>query len=255
MWVFESSGKMPADDLKLVVPNGTIKLAVAFRNGIVAAINGELFISKEQRISLTGLVDVPVTMEVDEDIATGTIGVEFSPYGAYRFFNLSFDEIQNKIYPLNDILGKIGKQLEEEIANTESVERKISILQQFLLKQLSLQREDAVFEYCVAKIQSSKGRITIKELEKKTGYSSRWLNMKFADKIGVSPKSLSSIIRFRQYYQALTTGAEDGFMKNDFYDYYYDQSHFIKTFKRYTGLSPARFENMQNDFGKKFYKV
>lgn len=255
MWVFESSGKMPADDLKLVVPNGTIKLAVAFRNGIVAAINGELFISKEQRISLTGLVDVPVTMEVDEDIATGTIGVEFSPYGAYRFFNLSFDEIQNKIYPLNDILGKIGKQLEEEIANTESVERKISILQQFLLKQLSLQREDAVFEYCVAKIQSSKGRITIKELEKKTGYSSRWLNMKFADKIGVSPKSLSSIIRFRQYYHALTTGTEDGFMKNDFYDYYYDQSHFIKTFKRYTGLSPARFENMQNDFGKKFYKV
>ena len=30
MWLFESSGKMPADDLKLVVPNGNIKLSVAF---------------------------------------------------------------------------------------------------------------------------------------------------------------------------------------------------------------------------------
>lgn len=255
MWLFESSGKMPVDDLKLVVPNGNIKLAVAFRNGIVAAINGQLFASKEQAISLTGIVDVPVTLDVDEDVATGTIGVEFSPHGAYRFFHLSFDEIKNKIYPLNDILGRISNQLEEQIANTESVKGKIFVLQQFLLKQLTLHKEDSVFEYCINKIQSSKGKITVKELEKKTGYSSRWLNMKFADKIGVSPKNLSSITRFKQYYHALTTGNENGFMKNDFYEYYYDQSHFIKTFKRYTGLSPARFENRINDFGKKFYEV
>src|SRR5258706_10129825 len=255
MWVFESSGRMPADDLKLVVPNGNIKLTVAFRNGIVAAMNGQLFASKEQSISLTGLVDVPLTLDVDEDVATGTIGVEFSPHGAYRFFRFSFDEIKNKIYPLNDILGNLSKQLEEQIANTESLKEKIFVLQQFLLNQLSLHKEDPVFEYCVEKIQSTQGKITIKELEKKTGYSSRWLNMKFADKIGVSPKNLSSITRFKQYYQALTNGNENGFMKNDFYEYYYDQSHFIKTFKRFTGLSPARFENMENDFGKKFYKV
>ena len=48
MWLFESSGKMPAADLKLVVPNGHIKLSVAFQNGIVAKVNGQSFISKEQ---------------------------------------------------------------------------------------------------------------------------------------------------------------------------------------------------------------
>ena len=255
MWVFESSGRMPVDDLKLVVPNGNIKLTVAFRNGIVAAMNGQAFASKEQSISLTGLVDVPLTLDVDEDVATGTIGVEFSPHGAYRFFHFSFDEIKNKIYPLNDILGNIGTQLEEQIANTGPVERKIFLLQQFLLKQLSLHKEDSIFEYCVEKIQSSKGKITVKELEKKTGYSSRWLNMKFAGHLGTAPKNLSSIFRFKQYYQALTNGNENVFMKNDFYEYYYDQSHFIKTFKRYTGLSPARFDNRINDFGKKFYEV
>ena len=145
MWVFESSGRMPVDDLKLVVPNGSIKLAVAFRNGIVAAMNGQLFTSKEQSISLTGLVDVPVTLDVDEDVATGTICIEFSARGAYRFFHFSLDEIKNKIYPLNDVLGKISKQLEEQITNTESVERKIFVLQQFLLKQLSLHKEDPIF--------------------------------------------------------------------------------------------------------------
>lgn len=43
-------------------------------------------------------------------------------------------------------------------------------------------------------------------------------------------------------------------MKNEFYDFYYDQSHFIKEFKRFTGLSYSGFENTTNDFGKLFYK-
>ena len=49
MWLFESSGKMPVDDLKLVVPNGHIKLSVAFRNGIVAAMNGQVIYFKRTK--------------------------------------------------------------------------------------------------------------------------------------------------------------------------------------------------------------
>ncbi|MDP4284799.1 MAG: helix-turn-helix domain-containing protein [Bacteroidota bacterium] len=254
MWLFESSGKMPAADLKLVVPNGHIKLSVAFRNGIVAAMNGKSFTSKEQNISLTGLADVPVILDVEKDIATGTIVVEFNPQGAYRFFHLSLNDIKNQIYPLTDILGTVAKQLEEQISNVESVEGKVALLQQFLLEQFMLQAEDSIFEYCVAKITSSKGKITIKELEKKTGYSSRWLNMKFADKLGVSPKNLSTIVRFNQYYNAVANNNEMDFMQNAFYDHYYDQSHFLKEFKRFTGQSHSGFENATNDFGKLFYK-
>jgi AraC-like DNA-binding protein len=254
MWLFESSGKMPLDDLKLVVPNGHIKLSVAFRNGIVASLNGKSITSKEQNISLTGLADVPVILDVEKDVATGTIVVEFNPQGAYRFFKISLSDIQNQIQPLKDVLGTVAKQLEEKISNAKSFEGKVSLLQKFLLRQFSLQAEDPIFEYCVAKIISSKGKVTIKELEKKTGYSSRWLNMKFADKLGISPKNLSTIIRFNQYYNAVANNKEMDFMQNAFYDHYYDQSHFLKEFKRFTGLSHSGFENTTNDFSKLFYK-
>jgi len=254
MWLFESSGKMPVDDLKLVVPNGHIKLSVAFRNGIVASVNGQEFTSKEQNISLTGLVDVPVILDVEKDVATGTIVVEFNPQGAYRFFHLSLNNIKNQIRPLTDILGAVARQLEEQISNVESVEGKVTLLQQFLLSQFMQHGEDSIFEYCVAKITSSKGKITVQELEKRTGYSSRWLNMKFKDRLGISPKNLSTIIRFNQYYNAVANNNEMGFMQNAFYDYYYDQSHFLKEFKRFTGLSHSGFENTTNDFGKLFYK-
>ena len=254
MWIFESSGKMPADDMKLVVPNGNIKLTVSYQNGIVAAINGKTFASKEQDITLTGLVDVPVILDVEEDVSTETIGIEFNPQGAYRFFHFALNDIQNQIYSLSDVLGNIGKQLTEQINNSTSQQRKIILLQQFLLKQLSLHNEDLIFEYCIEKITASKGRITVKELEKKTGYSSRWLNMKFNDKLGVSPKNLSTIIRFKQYYQSLINGNEKTFFRNDFYELYYDQSHFIKDFKRFTGLPPTKFEKQTNNFDESYYK-
>ena len=254
MWIFESSGRMPVDDLKLVVPNGNIKLTVAFRNGINVAMNEVSFTSKEHGISLTGLVDVPVILDVAEDVATGTLCAEFNPQGAYRFFRMPLNDIKNQILPLKDILGPVAKQLEEQISNVESVEGKVALLQQFLLGLFLLQEEDSIFEFCVSKIISSKGKITIKELEKKTGYSSRWLNMKFTDKLGISPKNLSSVIRFKQYYNAVAKNEERSFMKNYFYDFYYDQSHFMKEFRRFTGLSYSGFESKTNDFGKLFYK-
>jgi AraC-like DNA-binding protein len=254
MWLFKSSGKMPVEDMKLVVPNANLKLTVSYQNGIVAAVNGRTFLSKEHDITLTGLIDVPVTLDAEEDVATETIGIEFNPLGAYRFFHFNLNEIHNQIYPIGDLPGKAGKRLTQQINETATTDQKIAVLQQFLLQQLAQQNEDPIFDYCIQKIISLKGKMTIKELEKKTGYSSRWLNMKFNDKIGVSPKNLSAIIRFKQYFQAFITGDEKSFFRNDFYELYYDQSHFIKDFKRFTGLAPTRFEKQINEFGESYYR-
>lgn len=253
MWLFKSSGRMPKEDMKLVVPNGNLKLTISYQNGIVASLNGKTFSSKEHDITLTGIVDIPVILDVDEDVATETIGIEFNPQGVYRFFHFNLSNIKNQIYSLEDLLGKAGKQLAELIVNAISLQQKLFFVQQFLFSQLLLQTEDLIFEYCVEQIRSSKGTITVKELEKKTGYSSRWLNMKFDEKLGVSPKHLCSVIRFSQYYHAFVTGDVKSFSRKDFYELYYDQSHFIKEFKRFTGLPPAKFEQQVNDFGRSYY--
>ena len=254
MWLFESSGKMPADDMKLVVPNGNLKLTVSYQNGIVAAINGREFVSRQQDITLTGLINVPVFLDAENDVPTETIGIEFHPQGAYRFFHFSLKDIQNQIYPISDLLGNPGRQLVERVNEAGSAAQKILVLQQFLLQQLALHEEDSVFEYCIEQIMSTRGKITVKELERKTGYTSRWLNVKFQDCLGVSPKNLSSVIRFSHYYQSLLGAGPLPFSTHDFYDLYYDQSHFIKHFERFTGLSPKSFERQINHFGERYYR-
>lgn len=253
MWVFESSGKLPSDDMKLVVPNGNIKLTVAYSNGIVASVQGNVFHSKENSVMLTGLVDAPLTLDVMEDEKTGTIGIEFNPQGAYRFFDAGIGILKNQICLLGDLLDRTGQQLESRIAAAAGVGQKIAILQQFLIDRLAIHEADPVFEFCTAAIQASKGQIAIGERERKTGYSRRWLDMKFNEKLGTSPKNLCSILRFKHFYQVLIDNNDTFLLKNGFYDYYYDQSHFIRSFRRFTGVTPKRLENAENHFGKKFY--
>ena len=91
MWLFESSGKMPEEDMKLVIPNGNLKLTLSYQNGIVADLNGKTFYSNPHDITLTGLVDVPVILDAKDNALTETIGIEFNPQGAYRFFHFNLN--------------------------------------------------------------------------------------------------------------------------------------------------------------------
>lgn len=100
LWVFESNGRAPDNDLKLIVPNGCIKLIIPFRNGLSGTINNWHSFSKENSITLIGMTDVPSIVDIETNSPSGSIGIQFSPLGAYHFFNINLHEIKNQIHPL-----------------------------------------------------------------------------------------------------------------------------------------------------------
>ncbi|HYG38225.1 MAG TPA: DUF6597 domain-containing transcriptional factor [Cytophagales bacterium] len=254
MWVFESNGRVPVEDMKLIVPNGMVKLTIPFKNG-VSAQNKEFFqLSKESSIILIGIGDIPTKIELEYDAPSGNIGIEFSPLGAYRIFQVKQSELRNKVFLLEDVFGKPAKELREIIANTESVEGKIQIIESYLIKLLKRSQNDAILDYCINEINASKGLIAIDHLAHKTGYSNRWIYEKFIEKVGISPKSFSSVIRFMQFYEQWAKNPDYNLLKDNLYNFFYDQAHFIKEFNRFTGLSPLKFAKSENEFGKIFYK-
>ncbi|MFN4248392.1 MAG: DUF6597 domain-containing transcriptional factor [Flavipsychrobacter sp.] len=254
MWVFESEGRAPSDDMKLVVPNGRLKLVVPYRNGLLGSMEGWQHLSKENKVTLIGMCDQPSVVDVEHDAPSGTIGIEFMPLGAYRFFGLNHKDIRNTIYNFEDIFGKVAAELEERIADSNDVLGKVRLLQQFLIQQLNRSDEDAIIDYCLNRVHNTNGAIPVKQLEKETGYSSRWLNMKFEQRVGISPKQLSAISRFQYCYNAIVSSSATSLQQLDFYNLYFDQAHFIKEFKRFAGVSPLRFMKSKNDFGRIFYK-
>ena len=253
MYVFESSGRLPARDIKLIVPNANFKLTLTWRNGIVARIGDKTFIQSENQLSLTGLIDSPVMLDPQEDAQTGTIIIEFNPLGAYRLFHLSYTEIKNQIVELSDLIGSRAEGLRSQLTEAITLDLKLQLLQDFLIRQLEKAAPDPIYDYCLNRISDAKGLITVAQLEKETGYSSRWLHKKFLEHLGTGPKNLSEIVRFKQFYQVYSTGAQLQSLKDHIYHYYHDQSHFIRAFKRFTGFTPTDLQNSPNELATRHY--
>jgi AraC-like DNA-binding protein len=89
------------------------------------------------------------------------------------------------------------------------------------------------------------GRISVGALAKQVGLGQRWLEARFREQIGLSPKVAAKLFRVRNARGLLAAGnpvartaAECG---------YYDQAHLCREFKAVTGQTPTQFTSMTSD--------
>lgn len=122
-------------------------------------------------------------------------------------------------------------------------EERIKILEEFLLAIIKPQSFTEV-EQALPFLTDFDRSYTITEIADKLGISSRTLNRKFKDAIGVSPIEYRRIAQFRhslnskifsEQFRRLT---DIGYGSN-----FYDQSYFNKVYKKLTGSNPKVFFN------------
>jgi AraC-like DNA-binding protein len=253
IWIFESAEGTPRQSSRVIVPNGRAKIIIPYMNALTAS--KDLYSArKEGEALLIGPWDEPVVIS-SEARKTGTIGIEFTPHGAYRFARINFGELLNRIYYLREVYGPAAKKIEERMLDVEDPAAKAGLFQEFLISQMgNVNAGESIIDYAVGRIVSTCGMLEIKELERLTGYSKRYLSLLFHQHIGLSPKTLAAIARFQMFYKLWAAMGTPDFYKNDLNNYYYDQPHFIKEFKRFTGYSPKLYAETNNDFGKIFYR-
>lgn len=252
-WVYESALGVPATDARIVVPNGTAKILIPIKNPLIATVGRKTMTAKEHHIHLAGLNENPTKITGDAT-QTITLGIQLTPKGMYRFFNLSMHETTDQLFTFEDIFGAWGARLQHRLANIEDVQEKISSLQYALIYLLNKNIKDySLLDHTIDMINESYGMVSVKELETQTGYSKRYLDMLFKEHVGVSPKRFASIARFQVFYRLWAREKSKTFFKDNLYTYYFDQSHFIKEFKRFTGFTPQKFAEINNEFGRIFY--
>lgn len=249
IWAFENNTGL-INHGTLIAPNARCKIIISYKNILTTTDNKRTAICNEGDICFIGLRDVPVTLGSPAG-ATGSIGIELTTAGAYRFLNIPLHEIANNLFSFETLYGNPGKRLLEKVIDSEEPKQKLNIVQGFLIDYLSAnEKNNSIVDYAVNYIWSSHGLAPVKELERKLGYSRRYLDLLFKEHLGISPKTLCTIARFQSFFKYLTLGEFKASGK--IADLYYDQSHFIKEFKRYTGFTPTQYTTLNNDFGKNF---
>ncbi len=164
-----------------------------------------------------------------------------------------------QLYPFATrlLLGVNPKKLNDDCFNllkiqsvntTETISRlkasntgeQVKIISDYILELVkhSSTGSDNVIKLAVSTIINSKGTIPVYKLREQLYITERTFERRFAKEIGVTPKQFAKIIQFsyslnqinESDYTSLTNVAYD----NNFSD----QSHFIRSFKRYTGRTP-----------------
>lgn len=173
---------------------------------------------------------------------TGSFVVRFQPNGFFPFANIEIKEIQNTAVPLDQLFGKEGEEIGKQILEANSTTERIEFIEKFLLNQLTDRKTiDNIVTSTIETILEANGQFSVNELSKQNNIHRRQLIRKFSSTIGLSPKQLSKTIRIQNTLKTLLTKEVSSLTDLAYENEYFDQAHFIKDFKEFTGLTPKEF--------------
>jgi AraC-like DNA-binding protein len=170
----------------------------------------------------------------------------FQPDGINRLLKISAGAVKDRIISTEDLFGLHGLILHEKLFCQPYPEDKISLLNKFFLKQTpkySLSN-NILIEASLHFFIKNRGAITINQLVKHTGYTERHIERAFSESVGISPKKFGNIIKLHHFLKILKDKSVQNNITAFCYEAgYFDQSHLIREFRKYTGITPTQYLN------------
>lgn len=184
--------------------------------------------------------------------------VRFKPAGAYPFLGFGVEGLTDTVDELDAVLASAASSLRDRILEAPTVADKMRAVERWLLER-SRGRLDGhpVVEYLTGRLFAPAG-LRVQDLVDEVGYSQRHVLGLFRRWVGVTPKRYARIQRFqrvlrsvarsfgpldpRATYELTARGEAD----LDWADIaashgYYDQSHLVHEFRRFSGMTPTEY--------------
>ncbi len=167
------------------------------------------------------------------------IGVKLEPRMLHALLRTPLADLRDSTVSLSDLNDRALLALERTLADCASVQDIIRCLDSFFLRQQSrVVSHEPMIDRCVERIRATHGAVSLTDWTREWRVDPRTLQRKFAAWIGMTPKTYARIVRFKHAYHRLITQCAGGRQVDDYLDGYYDQSHFYKEFRAFTGTSP-----------------
>ncbi|MBC9931030.1 helix-turn-helix transcriptional regulator [Chitinophaga qingshengii] len=187
--------------------------------------------------------------------ASKATGVIFQPNGLKSVFGMNAGELTNDCVDVQLLPGH--NRLPEQLANAGSTGTQIEILSSWLYKRItgSQVASDPLVDYAVAQISGSNGNISLRELQEKLQLTERTFERRFKEQVGITPKLFSRICQYQASLHQLKSNDYSKLSDIAFENDYADQSHFIRSFKEFTGCSPYQFQKLLDEAGEEMMLI
>jgi AraC-like DNA-binding protein len=219
-----------------VLPNTS--LAIAFR---FSGKNSYSIDTGENQLPQTTFSGLRKSVRIiNYESNTSTLIVLFKECGAAAFFKEPLHELFEASIPLDCIISPSEIIIIEELlSSAQTNEQRVAIVEQFLIKRMNGHKLDQLIAKAIEEIHFAKGFLKIKELADHLYISHDAFEKRFRKIVGTTPKQFSSIVRLSSI---ISQGQNNPNLLDIIFEAgYYDQSHFNKDFKQFTGQTPTDF--------------
>lgn len=217
------------------------RILPAFCFDLIITVNGYLIVDEEKTIS-------PFVSPILLNSKIVTIGDKTKIKG-YRFNPVYFKEITN-INPqkLKQRANALSTLLDKEKA--EFLLNELSTIELGGNSKFDFHKEGNEINFIKNAVELiiKDPYLPVSKIAKSIDVSERWLQKLFKEYFNISPADLKKLVKFSNSIISISTskGNKLSAVAND--NHYFDQSHFIKSFKTLSGLLPSQFAKLNNDF-------
>ena len=187
---------------------------------------------------------------------SGIVAARFEPDGFIPFSSYPLLKMENRAVPLAELFGNDVTPFENAVLNAASNTKRIGLITEFLTDHLqTAEAADRIIKASIDTLLQSNGDINVDQLAGHLQVNRRQLERKFSSAIGLSPKQFSKVIRLQSAIKAMQVNKYTSLTSLAYENGYYDQAHFIKDFKEFTGLSPRQFYAENLNLSVLFFSV
>lgn len=185
-----------------------------------------------------------------------TVGVYLYPHAIRSVFGFSAGELTDTCMDADLLANKQQLHLSEQLANA-TTSQQVDLLLAFLSSQIKQHhdQQNGPMQYALTQIIQSKGLVALKQLHEYLQLTERTFERHFKQYTGISPKLFSRICRFQSSLQQLRSRDFEKLSDIAFENSYADQSHFIRAFKEFAGISPQQYHKQANVLTERFADV
>jgi len=177
---------------------------------------------------------------VDSETSGAAIQVDFTPIGARQLLQLPMHLVSKRTTELTDLLGSEADRLVEQLVETQDWHGRFLTLDNFLLSRIRrYQRSTREIDWAWRQLDLSRGSIRVQQISEQLGWTRKRLVKAFRDEIGIPPKVLARVLRFRKALAEFNAQKINDFSQLAAECGYSDQAHMIRDFKDLSGLTPV----------------
>lgn len=169
-----------------------------------------------------------------------TFVIVFWPVAIYQLFGLPALDNTNRDDAAHAVLGMAASELQQRLGNAHSFQERVQIADQFIANQ-SFKAQPAAepIEVTANEIVRNYGVCRIDCLVRQTGLGIRNFQRMFQQRVGVSPKVFSRIVRFESALKAKAVSPQTSWTTIAHEFGYHDHMHMVHDFRLLSGETPT----------------